>query len=52
MNTFFEKSLLDRWFPYVEDAEVILDIVANIGNHTFYWYKNVTLQKCILSTIA
>nr|WP_300776007.1 FkbM family methyltransferase [uncultured Acetatifactor sp.] len=39
-NTFYENSILEKWLPYMRDSKIILDIGANLGNHTLFWAKN------------
>lgn len=39
-NTFYEISILEKWLPYIKDSKVVLDIGANLGNHTLFWAKN------------
>ncbi len=36
-NEFFEEDILRSLDEYIPDNAVILDIGANIGNHTLYW---------------
>lgn len=36
-NEFFEEDILKSLDKYIPDDAVILDIGANIGNHTLYW---------------
>lgn len=36
-NTFFEIEILERLDVYIPPDAVILDIGANIGNHSLYW---------------
>ena len=38
---FYEKNALLKWTPYIDKAKTILDIGANLGNHTLYWAQNV-----------
>ncbi len=38
-NSFFEYDILIRLDNYLKDDAVILDIGANIGNHSLYWAK-------------
>ena len=38
---FYEKGILEKWTPYLKGAKVILDIGANLGNHTLYWATNI-----------
>ena len=37
---FFEQDILDRWLPYYRNAKTIMDVGANLGNHTLYFCKN------------
>ena len=39
-NTFYEYSILEKWLPYMRHSKIILDIGANLGNHTLFWAKN------------
>lgn len=34
---FYEKGILEKWTPYLKESKGILDIGANLGNHTLYW---------------
>ncbi len=36
-NDFYEIEVLDAWNHYFDDVEIILDVGANIGNHSIYW---------------
>ncbi|MDR0379944.1 MAG: FkbM family methyltransferase [Candidatus Accumulibacter sp.] len=36
---FFEQDILDDLSRYIPEAAVILDVGANIGNHSVYWAK-------------
>ena len=40
-NSFYENSILEKWLPYIRDSKFILDIGANLGNHTLFWAKNM-----------
>ena len=44
-NDFYEADLLRKWTPYFFDAGYILDIGANIGNHSLYWSINTKAKK-------
>ena len=33
----FMKSGLEKWNQYFENVKIILDVGANIGNHSIYW---------------
>ncbi len=37
---FYEREILDDLYTYIEGGEILLDIGANIGNHTVYWATN------------
>lgn len=39
-NNFYENTILNKWNRYFESAKTILDIGANLGNHTLYWAEN------------
>lgn len=41
---FYEGKLLNKWTKYFYDAKVILDIGANLGNHSLYWAINTDCQ--------
>ena len=36
-GTFYEPDLLEELQPYIKKNAIILDIGANIGNHSIYW---------------
>lgn len=38
---FYEKDILEKWTPYFGNCKTILDIGANLGNHTLYWAKEI-----------
>lgn len=38
-NDYYEKKLLENYLPFIKEARVILDIGANIGNHSMFWAK-------------
>jgi|GEM_PF-2214550 len=40
-GAFYEQELLSSWFPYIEDSKTILDIGANIGNHSLFWASSI-----------
>ena len=44
-NNFYENDLLIRWKKYTDDAEIIFDVGANIGNHSLYWSINTDVSK-------
>jgi FkbM family methyltransferase len=46
-NEFYEIAELEQWSNYFDNVEVILDIGANIGNHTIYWSQNENIKKII-----
>lgn len=44
---FYERTLLDKWTHFIQDAKYILDIGANIGNHTIFWAKTLQVEKIV-----
>ena len=44
-GTFFEIDELEGLRPYIKKNAVILDIGANIGNHTVYWAVKANARK-------
>lgn len=44
-NTFYENHILEKWLPYIKDSKVILDIGANLGNHSLFWAKNTKYHE-------
>lgn len=40
-SIFYENSILEKWLPYLRGSKYILDIGANLGNHTLFWAKNI-----------
>lgn len=42
---FYEGPLLDKWTKYFQDAKVIFDIGANLGNHSLYWASTLNCEK-------
>jgi len=44
-NNFFEYDLLQKLQPYIKKNAVILDIGANIGNHSIYWATRSNAKK-------
>lgn len=42
---FYEQALLDEWTPLLGSPKVILDIGANLGNHTLYWATKLDVKK-------
>lgn len=44
-NNFYEIYILDKWTEKFSEAKVILDIGANIGNHTLYWSKKLNYKS-------
>lgn len=46
-NDFYEGALLRKWTPFFSDAKYILDIGANLGNHTLFWATNLSVKKII-----
>lgn len=44
-DMFFEEDILVKLDEYISDDFVILDIGANIGNHSLYWSKKRNIRK-------
>lgn len=44
-NNFYEIDLLEKLQPYIKKNAVILDIGANIGNHSVYWAVRSDAKK-------
>lgn len=42
---FYEQALLDEWTPLLGSPKVILDVGANLGNHTLYWATKLDVKK-------
>lgn len=42
---FYENDLLLKWLPYICKSKIILDIGANLGNHTLFWSENINYEK-------
>lgn len=44
-NYFYEGTLLDKWKNYIKNSKTIIDIGANLGNHSLYWAINLDCKK-------
>lgn len=42
---FYENTVLEKWTPFFQNANTILDIGANLGNHTLYWANKIPNAK-------
>lgn len=42
---YYEIGLLKKWLPYIQNSKVILDIGANLGNHTLFWASHLCYEK-------
>lgn len=42
---FYESALLKKWTPLLGNPTNILDIGANIGNHTIYWATHLSPKQ-------
>ena len=38
---FYESAVLKKWTPLFATTQTILDIGANLGNHSLYWAKQI-----------
>jgi FkbM family methyltransferase len=46
-SDFYEIDILQKWGQYLSDVKVIIDIGANIGNHSIYWSQSDNIEKII-----
>nr|WP_319374361.1 FkbM family methyltransferase [uncultured Methanobacterium sp.] len=46
-DNFYEIEVLDSWNQYFDDVQLILDVGANIGNHSIYWSQLNNVNKII-----
>lgn len=46
-KNFYEVGTLSKWFPFVMDAKYIIDVGANLGNHTIYWSTRMNVEKIV-----
>lgn len=46
---FYEKAILEEWTPFLQDPKVILDVGANLGNHTLFWATQLSSVEKIVS---
>lgn len=46
---FYEKALLDAWTPLLGNPKVIMDVGANLGNHTVFWATTLPDVETIVS---
>lgn len=44
-KNFYEIEILKSWNRYLSSVNTILDIGANIGNHSIYWAQNENVTK-------
>ncbi len=42
---FYEISLLEKWVTFLKNSKVVLDIGANLGNHTMFFSKNMVCEE-------
>lgn len=42
---FYEIKTLEKWTFCIENAETILDVGANLGNHTLYWENRLGAKQ-------
>jgi len=38
---FYEMETLSKWLPVARGCRVLLDVGANLGNHSLYWVSNI-----------
>ena len=46
-NHYYEIGTLEKWTPLLGSPATILDIGANLGNHTLYWAKYLKPKKIV-----
>ncbi len=44
-NDYYEGGLLKKWLPYISSSKIVLDIGANLGNHTLFWANHLSYDK-------
>jgi|GEM_PF-4369700 len=44
---YYEIATLERWKKYYIYCKYVLDIGANIGNHSLYWLRSLDIEKII-----
>ena len=44
---YFEGQILEKWLSCYEGAEIILDVGANLGNHTLYFSRHTKAGRII-----
>ena len=44
---YYEKDTLKKWTPLLGNVKTVLDIGANLGNHTLYWAKYLHPEKIV-----
>jgi len=44
-KTFYENDILEELKSYIKKNSIILDIGANIGNHSIYWAKKTDAKR-------
>lgn len=44
-HTFWEEKCLKKVQPYIPEDAVIIDVGANIGNHSLFWASHTKAQK-------
>lgn len=46
-KNFYEVGTLSKWFPFIMDAKYIVDVGANLGNHTIYWATKMNVERIV-----
>ncbi|MDP3034345.1 MAG: FkbM family methyltransferase [Methanobacteriaceae archaeon] len=46
-DNFYEIEILEVWSHYFDKVNSILDVGANIGNHSIYWSQNDNIKKIV-----
>lgn len=48
-SDFYESKILNKWILYINDAKVVFDVGANLGNHTLFLAKKLNAIHAIYS---
>ena len=46
-HDYYEAETLRKWTPWLRDPKYIVDVGANLGNHTLYWATHLQAKKII-----
>lgn len=46
-KNFYETETLNKWLPFIKDSKYIIDVGANLGNHTVFFSKKCSVKKLL-----